>query len=562
MDQERLKRYYELFIELADRMNRTDSYDREVLHGILRQFAELFHLTKGVTEFYIDQNHEQNGEGESLVGFDMGPADKVVIRNRILTRVGSIVIGTVYAAAEADPLTEEEWEKADVVLRTVCGFVARTRLQQAVEKFGFYDQDGYPNLKHFLRYVWRLAQKNELYGQAAVCFNLKHFSLINQQISRDAGDLVLRNFYEQVNGIIMGRGILCRIGGDNFVAIFQANLLDEVLEMLAGVPVYADEKGEKRVMISARVGVFVVPQDYKIVNPGQIMEMVYPAAQMAKQRGVSPVFYDKEIFEAREYTMKIRNQFQEGMAKHEFQAYYQPKVDIITGEIVGAAALCRWFREGRMVMPMEFIPVLEQNMDICVLDYHILSLVCRDIRRWLDEGKKVVRVSVNLSRKHLVDADLLENVISTIDTYHVPHEYIEIELTETTTDVEFNALKRVVTGLQSAGIYTSVDDFGNGFSSLNLIRAIPWNVLKIDRSLLPMDDEKEESITHRMYKHIVAMAQDIGIDCVTEGVETLKQVDVLRRNGCPVAQGFYFDKALPMEKFEEKLNGEPYQIPE
>ena len=560
MDQERLQRYFELFLELADRMNRTDIYDREVIHGILGKFADLFHLSKGVTEFYTDQIHEQSGDGELLVGFEKGPADKVVVRKRIVTRSGSIVIGTAYAAADTAPYTNEELEKIDVVLRTVVSFVARNRLQTAVEKFGFFDQDGYPNLRSFLRHVWRLAQKKELYGHAAVCFNLKHFSLINQQISREAGDLVLRNFFEQLNGVITGRGVLCRMGGDNFVSIFKANLLDEVLEMLAGVPIYADEKGEKRVMISARAGVFVIPKDFQIVNPGQMMEMVFPAAQMAKQKGVSPVFYNRELFEAREHTMQIRSQFQEGLTKHEFQAYYQPKVDIETGEIVGAEALCRWFRGGKMVMPMEFIPVLEQNMDICVLDYHILSIVCRDIRRWLDGGKKVVRVSVNLSRKHLLDADLLENVISTIDTYRVPHEYIEIELTETTTDVEFNDLKRVVTGLQKAGIYTSVDDFGNGFSSLNLIRAIPWDVLKIDRSLLPMDEEQEESITNRMYKHIVSMAQDIGIDCVTEGVETLKQIDILRENGCPVAQGFYFDKALPVEEFEKRLNGEPYTI--
>ena len=560
MDQERLQQFYELFLELADRMNQTDFYDREVLHVILDPFADLFHLSKGVAEFYPDQTHEQNGEGETLVGFEKGPADRVVVRNRMTTRTGSIIIGTVYASQDSEIITEEEREKIDIVLRTVLGFISRNRLQDAVERFGFYDQDGYPNLKNFMRHVWRMAQRNELRGQAAVCFNLKHFSLINQQISREAGDLVLRNYYEHLNGIITGHGLLCRLGGDNFVAIFKAILLDEVLEALAGVPIFADTQGEKRVMISARVGVFVIPPDFQIVNPGQIMEMIFPAVQMAKQQGISPVFYNKEIYKVREHNMQIRSLFQEGLVKREFQAYYQPKVNIETGEVVGAEALCRWFHGGRMIMPMDFIPVLEQNMDICILDYHILSLVCRDIRRWIDSGMKVVRVSVNLSRKHLLDADLLDNVISTIDTYHVPHEYIEIELTETTTDVEFNDLKRVVTGLQEAGIYTSVDDFGNGFSSLNLIRAIPWNVLKIDRSLLPMDDEKNDSITHRMYKHIVSMAQDIGIDCVTEGVETKRQVEILRKNSCAVAQGFYFDKALPVEAFEERLNGEPYSV--
>ena len=113
---------------------------------------------------------------------------------------------------------------------------------------------------------------------------------------------------------------------------------------------------------------------------------------------------------------------------------------------------------------MEFIPILEQNTDICQLDFYMLDHVCKDIRRWLDEGRKVVRVSVNLSRKHMMDVDLLEHIISIVDKYRVPHEYIEIELTETTTDVEFRDLKRVVSSLQQQGIYTSVDDFGMGYS--------------------------------------------------------------------------------------------------
>ena len=184
----------------------------------------------------------------------------------------------------------------------------------------------------------------------------------------------------------------------------------------------------------------------------------------------------------------------------------------------------------------------------------MLDHVCRDIRRWLDEGRKVVRVSVNYSRKHMMDIDLLEHTLDIVDRNNVPHRYIEIELTETTTDVEFQYLKSVVSGLQTAGISTSVDDFGMGYSSLNLIKEVPWNVLKIDKSFLPLESDNENSTRSVMFKYVVAMAKELGLECIAEGVETEQQVNVLRQNHCDLAQGFYFDKPLPVEEFEKRLD--------
>ena len=184
----------------------------------------------------------------------------------------------------------------------------------------------------------------------------------------------------------------------------------------------------------------------------------------------------------------------------------------------------------------------------------MLDAVCKDIRRWLDNGMDIVRISVNLSRRHLTDIDLLKHIIEIIDRNNVPHEYIEIELTETTTDVEFKDLKRTIGGLQQSGISTSVDDFGIGYSSLNLIKEIPWNVLKLDKSLLP--DEGDESPVQNsvMFKYVVAMAQAMGLECIAEGVETKEQVQLLADNNCNLAQGFYFDKPLPVEEFEKRFD--------
>ena len=231
-----------------------------------------------------------------------------------------------------------------------------------------------------------------------------------------------------------------------------------------------------------------------------------------------------------------------------------------TGRVIGAEALCRWFHEGKMVSPGAFIPVLEETDDICKLDFYMLDHVCRDIRRWIDQGRKVVRISVNLSRKHMINRNLVEQLMKIIDRHNVPHSCIEIELTETTTDVAFSDLKRVVTGLQSAGIFASVDDFGIGYSSLNLIRELPWNVLKVDRSILPMEDDEPNSVNSIMFRYVIAMVNELGIECIVEGVETEKQLEILRMNNCHYAQGFLFDKPLPVAQFEERMSLGYYEI--
>ena len=245
--------------------------------------------------------------------------------------------------------------------------------------------------------------------------------------------------------------------------------------------------------------------------------------------------------------------FPDAIKDEEFHVFYQPKVSLKNYTLVGAEALCRWFHDGKIVPPCDFIPVLEQSGKICELDFYMLEHVCKDLRKWIDEGRRIVKVSVNLSRVHTGDEKLTEKLFGIIDKYSVPHEYIEIELVETTTDSNFTYLRKIVNDLHERGIHTSVDDFGIGYSSMNLIQELPWNVLKIDKSFLP-DDANSDRKRFVMLKHLISLAQDLGLDCIVEGVETETQIKILKENGCFLAQGFYFDKPLPFEVFQEKLH--------
>ncbi|WP_294753717.1 bifunctional diguanylate cyclase/phosphodiesterase [uncultured Ruminococcus sp.] len=555
------EKFYLLMEKLVRSMTMADRFDKYAILRALADMCRYFGVSKAVSEFYQTPTNAKLQKGEKTIGFDDGNAGDICYTEKILTKSRAIVIGTAYMSKDAAPLSPEEEDKLKLITRMLLSFLSRHRLEGVVEQFTFYDDTGYRNIRSFLRYLELLSEKNDLGGHTAVYYNLRHYTLVNRDIGRSAGDIAMRNFFEIIENIIGDKGIICRVGGDNFVAVFRDELTEDILNVLKGTPVIYDTNSGKRIMVSASTGVFRMPEGYKFDTPGDIMDRILSSSQAAKLGGKdSIVFFDEKMEVGKEKRMHMQQLFPQALKNEEFKVFYQPKIDIETGELAGAEALCRWFRDGRIVPPMEFIPILEQNTDICQLDFYMLDHVCKDIRRWLDEGRKAVRVSVNLSRKHMMDVDLLEHIINIVDSNNVPHEYIEIELTETTTDVEFRDLKRVVSSLQQKGIYTSVDDFGMGYSSLNLIREIPWNVLKVDRSFLPVDADEDDSTRSIMFKYVVAMAKDLGLECVAEGVETDHQVKVLRDNHCIFAQGFLFDKPLPLDEFEKRMNDHYYKV--
>lgn len=559
MDKNKTEAYYRLFEQMVDSMNVPENFVREDFVAVPPELCELFNISKVVTEFYRTISLEKAGRGERCVEYDNGRGEKSLISKRLVSRSKAIVKGTIYVADDREELTDDELSKLDLILRTLLDFKSRNRLMEAVEELGFRDDLGYPNFRSYVRYLEQVNINENFHEYTAIHYNLRHFNLINKEVGLQLGDVVMRNYFNMIEQAIGDHGIVCRLGGDNYVAIVKNEVVDEVVNLLNGVPVVYNEANNHRVMVSSSAGLFDIPEGFVYKYPGDIMDKMASALQSARMGGMSHiVYYNEKMLMTMDKFKHILTLFPEALEKGEFKAFYQPKIDVRTGSIVGAEALCRWFHDGKLIPPMDFIPILEQNMNICALDFYMLDLVCKDIRKWLEEGRKAVRTSVNLSRKHLADTELLEHIIEIIDRNGIPHEYIEIELTETTTDVEFRDLKRVVSGLQQEGIFTSVDDFGMGYSSLNLIREMPWNILKVDRCFLPLDDDDENSVTSLMFKHVLAMAQDIGLQCITEGVETIKQVELLRKNNCNVAQGFYFDKPLPKDEFEFKLGQEGY----
>lgn len=562
MEREKELQFYRLYERLASLTQIVNQEpDVPAIEAVLNEISTLFRLSRGVTHFYRNPSEEERGEGETLISYDLGIGSRPVHTVRFVTRLMSITTMTVFMAEDEPPLTEEELAKVDLTMRTTLAFISRNRLQVIAEELAFFDDMGFRNLRSFFRYLSWKGQPGAMDGMTAINYNLRHFSLVNEEFGKAGGDTVLRNHYHAVEQIVGEKGIVARLGGDRFLCVCSQNDLPDLLDYLNEAVVLADRNG-RTTHVTCYAGVFQIPDGYSFQLPNDIMNKIMHALQVARTglRG-SLVFYSDMLMSDKERSRRIQKLFPEALKTGEFHVFYQPKVNIVTGEISGAEALCRWFHEGRIIPPTEFIPVLEETNEICKLDFHMLDMVCGHIRKWLDEGRRAVRVSVNLSRRHMTNPELLEMLISIIDRHHIPHEYIEIELTETTTDVEFRDLRRVVEGLQDRNIYTSVDDFGMGYSSLNLIRVVPWNVLKVDKIFLPLDGESKDSTRSVMFKYVIAMAKELGLECIVEGVETPAQLALLRENDCELAQGYLFDKPLPLEEFEKRLDMVVYPVP-
>jgi EAL domain-containing protein (putative c-di-GMP-specific phosphodiesterase class I)/GGDEF domain-containing protein len=551
---EQRTRFYELFTQLVSAMTDFNAINVPLIESLLVELCVLLRLSKAETFLYNSLEEEKLGKGERLCSYDTGEGEPVVtfrIETSIMT-VGKMI---AYMKPGDPPLSDDERNMVELAMRTTLSFVSRNRYRNVVEMLAFYDDAGYRNLRSLRNHYLTMFNAKQLNNLAVIRYNLRRFSLINRNLGRKSADVAMRNHYELIEGKAGKDGIVCRLDADNFVAVCKKEYLDELLACLEAANVVYDEQEGKTVEISANAGVFVIPDNFVYAGYDDIWNRLihsYMEAMSGKQGQI--VFYDEKVERNRFKIVQVQHAFHEALRREEFFAVYQPKYNIKTGKITGAEALCRWRHKGKLVLPGDFIPALEETNDICSLDFYMLDRVCRDIRRWLDEGRKVVRISVNLSRKHMLNSNLLKDVKNVIDKYKIPHRYLEFECTETTTDVEFGVLQRIVKGMKRMGISTAVDDYGIGYSSLNLLRSIPWNVVKIDRSILPLHaDDSNNRQLNVVLKHVLAMLREIGLECVVEGVETQYQVDLLREMNCDVAQGFFFDRPLLVEEFEKRM---------
>lgn len=249
-------------------------------------------------------------------------------------------------------------------------------------------------------------------------------------------------------------------------------------------------------------------------------------------------------------TENISDMLDKAIENGDIIPYYQPKYNSVTGFLSGAEALARWIGEdGKIIPPDSFVPLLEESCLITKLDWHILEQVCRFIRSQLDSEIQPVTVSVNFSRAHTYEPDFVQRLCSVVDSYSIPHRYIEAEITESALAKGRAYIIEFIGAIREKGFEVAIDDFGSGLSSLNFVKDVPASVLKIDKSLLSGNCENEKE--RIVLESIFSFAKRLHLTTVAEGVETKEQLGFLRTCGCELIQGYYFSKPVTKDEYAQ-----------
>ena len=417
------------------------------------------------------------------------------------------------------------------------------------------------NLHGFQETVGEILSNKEIQHYSVMLLNFKNFKYINQRVTTDNGDIILRKYSILVQGFLEGKGHLARLGSDNFLVLCPVKRLKDFIRFIKNIEISVNNKGTvESIKIDVRAGIYETNSESTF---GDIMSNSAVALDRARHsRNHDIIFFAQEMLEKALHDKSISNMFMDSLAKNEFKVYYQPKVDLRTNTLCGCEALSRWYAQ-RLITPAEFIPILEQEGTIKNLDFYVLETVCKNIREWLDKGIEPVLISTNFSKLHLSDEHFEEHILSVLKKYDVSPKYLELELTELSDYQYFERLVRFVNTMQSAGFKISIDDFGTGYSSMSLVRNLNPDVIKLDKSLIDnvaAGDDQKAKTDRVISRSIIQMAHELGIKVIAEGVETKEQAQFLLANECHMAQGFLFDKALDHDEFEKRLISPKYEI--
>ena len=409
-----------------------------------------------------------------------------------------------------------------------------------------------PNRNTFVEKTQSIIEANSDIKFAIVRFDIESFKIINQLFGTSEGDSILKFIAVKLQEIIepIKNGTYCRITSDLFafsVPYESEELLNSIIDTLvAAVKMYP-----LNFDITLSFGIYIAENSEYSVR--HMLDRAGVAQKATKNNYKSHVsYFDEALREQEEIEITIVSEMKRALENGEFKIYLQPKVDMRTGEIIGSEALVRWVHpEKGLISPRSFIPIFENNGFITELDYYIFGTVSKQLDKWRSEGIPILPVSVNVSRADLYDPNLFPNIVKIVDTYNIPHEFIEFELTESSFISDNHKLVELTYNLQKGGFHVLMDDFGSGYSSLNSLKDIKVDVLKIDINFLPTSTSDERA--GKILTSVVSMANALDLKVVVEGVETREQADFLISIGAYEAQGYYFFKPMPVEEYEVAL---------
>jgi diguanylate cyclase (GGDEF)-like protein/PAS domain S-box-containing protein len=464
-----------------------------------------------------------------------------------------------WASLSLSPLRDLE-DRPVGLIAYLTDITERKLAEERLHHLAYYDElTGLPNRTLFGRLVDQalmVAQRNEATG-CVLFIDLNRFKLINDTLGRRIGDELLRQVAQRLRGTLRDEDLVAHLSGDEFAVglfdirqHFEATTVAQKLQAALEVPFQLEGHD---LSVGASIGISVYPQDGD--DAETLLRMADIAMERAKQGVANPdhsvAFYRLDMNEGMQERMRIESGLRHALGHGELTLHYQPKFDIASGTIVGAEALVRWVHPERgLVPPADFIPLAEATGLIVQVGEWVLEEACAQAAVWQRAGLPPLRLAVNVSAREFTQS-LPGRVADTLKRYKLDPSWLELEITESTLMHDIERVIGIMDRINALGVALSLDDFGTGYSSLSYLKRFPIQTLKIDRSFttgLP-DDPNDCAIAST----IISIGRQLRHRVIAEGVETLEQLEFLRKSGCDEVQGYLYAAPLPAYEFERGL---------
>ena len=409
---------------------------------------------------------------------------------------------------------------------------------------------GIYNINTFYAQAERLVREHPCQKFAVVRLDVNRFKFINDLYGREEGNRLLRFMATVISANMGTMDAFGRMNSDVFCLCMSYASGDPLLVRIKKILKEINQFSESyQVMPSC--GICIVKD--RDTQMSILCDWANLAQKTIKGSLIKQwAFYDKKLRAKQLDERRIENEMNEALNKRQFKVYLQPKHNVQNGSVIGAEALVRWDHPERgFLTPDRFIPLFERNGFIIKLDEYVWEETCRIIKSWLDRGMVAVPVSVNVSRVQVYNPNFYKKLLNIIRRYDIPKKLLEVELTESSFVENTVDLYRGMERLREEGISFSMDDFGSGYSSLNMLKNVPVNTIKLDREFFNESVATQKGKT--IIEHTIGMINDLKLQVIAEGVETNEQAAFLNDCGCLAAQGYYYSRPMPVDEFEKQF---------